>query len=257
MPSMNVQTYNAITLGILASAVVVAIVLLFIRAPYGRYNQGPLAHGGVPVRWGWMIMELPAPLLIAAGAVLWGVAGSWPNVLLPLMWLSHYLFRTFVYPFRMRARPGDVMPWLPFLMAIVFNVLNGAGNAAAIAGVTGRPAVGDGELARFVAGFMVFYAGMYINRRADRVLMSLRAPRETTYRIPRGWLYERVSCPNYLGESLMWLGFALAANTSAAWAFAAFTAANLWPRALSHHRWYRETFEGYPKKRKAIVPFIL
>ena len=254
---MDGQTYHLITLGILSSAVVVAVVLLFVRAPYGRHNSGPLAHGGVPVRWGWLLMELPSPLLIVLGAIAWGIAGPWPNLLLPLMWLSHYLYRTFVYPFRMRARPGDVMPWLPFLMAIVFNVLNGAANAAGIAGVTGEPAVAEGELGRFVAGLMLFFAGMYINRRADAVLVALRPPGETGYRIPRGWLYEWISCPNYLGETLMWLGFAVAANTTAAWAFAAFTVANLWPRALSHHRWYRDTFEDYPARRKAIVPYVL
>ena len=39
-------------------------------------------------------------------------------------------------------------------------------------------------------------------------------------------------------------------------AFAVYTAANLVPRALDHHRWYQETFPDYPR-RKAIVPGIL
>ncbi len=254
---MNEHTYHAITTGVLVSAVVVAIVLLFVKAPYGRHNKGFLAHGGIPVRWGWLLMELPSPAFIAWGAIVWGVAGPWPNVLLPIMWLSHYVYRAFVYPFRLRAKPGDVMPLLPFVMAVVFNLANGSSNAAAIAGVTGEPAVSEGAFWRFAVGFVVFYAGMYINRRADRMLMNLRAPGETGYKIPRGWLYERISCPNYFGETVMWLGFAFAANTAAAWAFAVFTAANLWPRALSNHQWYREQFADYPEERKAIVPFVL
>ena len=40
-------------------------------------------------------------------------------------------------------------------------------------------------------------------------------------------------------------------------AFALYTFANLAPRALSHHRWYRERFPEYPADRKAILPFLL
>ncbi|MFN2314958.1 MAG: hypothetical protein ABR531_10905, partial [Bacteroidales bacterium] len=29
------------------------------------------------------------------------------------------------------------------------------------------------------------------------------------------------------------------------------------PRALSHHRWYRSYFPDYPRKRRAIFPYIL
>ena len=37
-------------------------------------------------------------------------------------------------------------------------------------------------------------------------------------------------------------------------AFALFTFCNLAPRALSNHRWYRETFEHYPSNRRALIP---
>ena len=40
-------------------------------------------------------------------------------------------------------------------------------------------------------------------------------------------------------------------------AFAAFTAANLVPRALAHQRWYRETFPDFPAERKALLPYLL
>jgi len=33
--------------------------------------------------------------------------------------------------------------------------------------------------------------------------------------------------------------------------------ANLFPRALSHHKWYKEKFSDYPKNRKAIIPGII
>jgi hypothetical protein len=33
--------------------------------------------------------------------------------------------------------------------------------------------------------------------------------------------------------------------------------ANLLPRALAHHRWYKQRFPEYPSERKAIFPFLL
>jgi protein-S-isoprenylcysteine O-methyltransferase Ste14 len=110
---------------------------------------------------------------------------------------------------------------------------------------------------RFVAGVLVFFSGLAVNVRADRRLMALRAPGETGYKIPRGGLYEYVSSPNYLGEIVEWLGWALATWSLAGLAFAVYTIANLLPRALQHHAWYRRTFPDYPPGRKALVPFVL
>src|SRR5262249_47335325 len=133
-------------------------------------------------------------------------------------------------------------------MAIMFNVLNAVGNAVAL---RARPI--DAAL---VAGVAVFAAGFAINLHADHVLRTLRAPGETGYKIPNGGAYRWVASANYLGECLEWIGFAIAAETLAAWAFAAFTFANLAPRARSNLRWYRERFPDFPRDRKILVPFI-
>lgn len=45
--------------------------------------------------------------------------------------------------------------------------------------------------------------------------------------------------------------------TQAGLVFVLFTLANLVPRAINSHRWYRATFPDYPPERKAIVPFLL
>jgi protein-S-isoprenylcysteine O-methyltransferase Ste14 len=67
-------------------------------------------------------------------------------------------------------------------------------------------------------------------------------------------LYRWISCPNYLGEIVEWSGWALATWSLPGLAFAVWTAANLAPRAHSHHLWYREHFEDYPPQRKALLP---
>ena len=40
-------------------------------------------------------------------------------------------------------------------------------------------------------------------------------------------------------------------------AFAVYTVANLAPRAVTHHRWYRQQFPDYPEQRRALIPYLL
>lgn len=67
-------------------------------------------------------------------------------------------------------------------------------------------------------------------------------------------LFKYVSCPNYLGEIIQWAGWALLTMSPAGLVFLIWTIANLAPRALAHHRWYKETFQDYPDERKALLP---
>jgi 3-oxo-5-alpha-steroid 4-dehydrogenase 1 len=99
--------------------------------------------------------------------------------------------------------------------------------------------------------------GFATNVWADGALRGLRGPGETGYKIPHGGLYEWVSCPNYLGEIVEWTGWGIAAWSPAGLLFALYTVANLAPRALAHHAWYRRSFPQYPPRRKALVPFVL
>ena len=62
---------------------------------------------------------------------------------------------------------------------------------------------------------------------------------------------------HYLGEIIEWTGWAIATWSPAGLAFALYTFANLAPRAITHHRWYRERFPDYPRDRKALLPFLL
>ena len=40
-------------------------------------------------------------------------------------------------------------------------------------------------------------------------------------------------------------------------AFFIFSFANLFPRGVSSHKWYKEKFPDYPPERKAVIPFIV
>ena len=109
---------------------------------------------------------------------------------------------------------------------------------------------------RFIIGIGIFVLGFVINIHADTVLINLRKPGETGYKIPMGGMYRFVTCPNYLGESLAWVGFAIASWSLPGLAFALYPASNVGPRAFSNHRWYKEKFPDYPKERRALIPFI-
>ena len=114
----------------------------------------------------------------------------------------------------------------------------------------------------FKFGIFIFFFGMYINIYHDYLMIYLRrsavVKEKGSYIIPQGFLYDYISCPNYLGEILEWTGFYLTFQTLSAFIFAFSTFANLFPRALANHQWNIEKFKGaYPKSRKAIIPFLI
>ena len=239
----------------LAVAVLVFVVLLFLPAPYGRHARrgwGP----ALPGRAGWVLMELPAVVVVAALFAASGRTREPAAIAFLLLWELHYVQRALVYPFRARHSARG-MPLAVAAMGFLFNVVNGALQGSWLF-LTG-PARDASWLAdpRFLGGTALFLGGMAVNWSADARLRRLRRPGAADYAIPRGGLFELVSCPNYLGEIVEWAGWAIATWSPAGLAFAAWTAANLVPRALAHHRWYRDRFPDYPPRRRAILPFLL
>jgi hypothetical protein len=167
----------------------------------------------------------------------------------------HYLNRIFIFPFRLHTR-GKTMPLMIAGSGILFNIVNGFMLGYFFAWFADYPASWFGDV-RFIIGILLFFTGLFVNWKADNILIHLRKPGETHYVIPRGWLFERISCPNLFGELIEWLGYAILCWNIPALAFLIWTAANLIPRAISHHRWYEEKFANYPAERKAILPFVV
>jgi len=237
-------------------AVVAFVVLLRRPAPYGRYA----ARGSrrtLPSRWGWMLMESPAIFLFVA---LWAIGGrrADPSALaFLLLWLAHYLYRALVYPLRLGARGARPMPVEIVLSGFGFQLVNVYLNARWLFELSpGYPRAWLTD-PRFVAGVALFAAGTLVNRRADGALRALvPSAAGGDYALPRGALFRWISCPNYLGEILIWCGWALATWSLAGLSFALWTIANLAPRARAHHRFYRERFPDTPPERRALVPFV-
>jgi 3-oxo-5-alpha-steroid 4-dehydrogenase 1 len=250
----ELQVHAALAWGVIGVGVVVFVALFFVAAPYGRYAR---AGWGFTVsnRTGWALMESPAALAFAGIYALGDHALEPMPLVLAALWLTHYVHRAFVYPFRLKASQKQ-MPLAVTFMAITFNLINAYLNARWISHLGRYPTA---ELTRwpFVVGAIGFAAGMVLNLHSDAVLRALRPDGETGYRVPHGGGYRLVSAPNYLGELMEWASWALATQSLAGLSFFLFTFANLVPRAVSNHRWYRATFPDYPKNRRAVLPWVL
>ncbi|HSW11524.1 MAG TPA: hypothetical protein VLI06_01720 [Solimonas sp.] len=257
------QWHEVLLTGYFAGSLFVFASLMFVaKAAYGRHKGDKTAWWwgpGVPTRWSWVVMEAPSALGFAAIYFMGDRALAPVPLILLAMWQSHYFHRSFIYPFFRRVKPGDTTPLLIPLLAFSTNLGVSFLNAAILSWSQIGQAYELSWLAdpRFLIGAAVFAAGWRINRKADAMLAALRKPGETGYKIPHGWLYERVSCPNYLGEFLVWTGWAIATWSTAGAVFLLWTLANLLPRALENHRWYRRTFAEYPAQRRAVIPGVL
>lgn len=233
--------------------------LLFItyESEYGRYT---LAKNGmkIPARWAWLLQESPA--FFVAMSCFYGFGnsaniGAAVNNALLLLFIAHYAQRSFIYPLLIRG--GKPIPVGIFISSGLFCTMNGylQGRYLALC----EPYPDDyAKSPAFVIGVVLFVLGMGTNLHSDYILRNLRKPGETGYKIPRGGAFELVSAPNLLGEVLEWAGFAVASQSWPAIAFALWTFANLVPRAIQHHQWYKQRFgEQYPKYRKAVIPFVI
>jgi len=246
--------YNAILWLSYLLAAAVFTALFFINAPYGRHIRQGWGLT-LPNRLGWLIMESPAALLFALTFWLGRQHWSPTGFIFFGMWEAHYVYRAFIYPFRItdgRKR----MPVLIMLMAFGFNCGNAYLNGRYLFSLSGGYPSAWLLDPRFILGLGLFVFGYSLHARADRALRSLRKLGEVGYHIPYGGLFRWVSCPNYLGEVLEWAGWALATWSLAGLSFAVWTFANLAPRARAHHAWYRAHFPDYPPERKALIPRV-
>jgi len=249
------EVFQYIVYGWIAIAIIVFPLLLFVTAPYGRHsktNWGPMINNSL----GWFLMEVPS-LIIFAWLVIQGKAYTDTVILVAsVMWVSHYFHRSILFPFRLKTK-GKKMPILIMLFAIFFNGVNAGLNGYWFAYLSEGYDSSWLTDPRFIAGIFLFILGFLINQYHDKILLTLRKSRTNGYKIPYGGLFKYVSCPNFLGEIIEWTGFVLVAWNLPALSFLAWTLANLIPRAISHHKWYRSHFNDYPKERKAVFPWIV
>jgi len=246
--------FDGLIIGWFLLAAVVFISLLFFAAPYGRHVRRGWGFA-VNNRLGWVIMETASPLAFVVCFFIGTSAITATTLVFMGLWQAHYLHRAFINPFSLR-RHRQGMPLVVVGFGFIFNVVNGYLNGRYIFSFSDGYSNQWLSDPRFIMGVALFIIGFIINRRADQTLQNLAKTADSGYKIPYGWLYRWISCPNYFGEILIWAGWAVATWSLPGLAFAVWTAANLVPRARSHHAWYRRNFPDYPPQRHALLPGI-
>jgi 3-oxo-5-alpha-steroid 4-dehydrogenase 1 len=246
--------YHCLIFSWFGLAAAIFITLFFVVAPYGRH----LSRGyGLAIRnrVGWIVMESTAPLVMAVCFALGWSQISAASLAFFILWEAHYIHRAFIYPLQ-RKDASKSMPWLVVSLGLIFNSVNAYLNGRYIFNLSGGYPDSWMKDPRFILGIILFVAGFVVNRQSDAILSSLRKAGESGYKITSRGLYGRVSCPNYLGEIILWGGWALATWSLAGLSFSVWTAANLVPRARAHHFWNQKNLAGYPSGRKALIPGV-
>lgn len=239
----------------LSLALIIFFVLIIFKIPtYGRHapKSGLLLNN----RLGWFLMEVPTIILMPYFFFTGNLSPNSVTFCFFGLYMIHYINRTCIFPFRLRFKKHKI-PFQIVISACFFNLCN-----------TYFLGYYFGNLAQgyestwfyspcFITGIIIFLIGMYINQQSDYILINLRKNSQDDYKIPFGGLFRYISCPNHFGEMTEWIGFAILTWSFSGLAFALWTIANLLPRSIKHHNWYKNRFKEYPQERKAVLPYLL
>ncbi|HRO76432.1 MAG TPA: DUF1295 domain-containing protein [Crocinitomicaceae bacterium] len=251
---MTEQFFNSFIAIWIATAVITLVVLLKVTAPYGRHTKTTWGWL-IDNRLGWFMMEFFVLVVFYWFLYTGTNVFSLTSGIIASLFTLHYFNRSIIFPLRIKTN-GKKMPIVIMFSGMSFNLVNGF--------LLGYYLVNFATYTtdwltspQFIIGTILFFTGMFINLQSDNILINLRKPNETDYKIPQKGLFRLVSCPNLFGEILEWFGFAILMWNLPGLAFFIWTVANLLPRALAHHKWYLDKFPDYPKERKAVFPYIL
>lgn len=254
---MTLYQFNIFLMVMTGIAVVVFVSLFFVDAGYGKFYDkkwGPAINN----KLGWVLME--APVFIAM-LVLWLCSDRRDDLVrMAFLFLFelHYIQRSFVFPFRMRG--NSVMPLSIILMGVTFNVLNALMQGGWIFYLSPDGYYGSDWLTtpKFIAGFLIFLIGMYINIQSDDIIRNLRKDGDSGHYLPKEGMFRYVTSANYFGELVEWIGFAILTWSWSGAVFAIWTFANLAPRASRIYDRYKVEFGNQldTKKTKRMIPFI-
>ena len=272
---INTHDYNFyIQIIFLALDLPIFLCLIFIKAYYGKFFNSNSGEGNcfqrtlrkifpvIPSRISWIIQECPCVFMTIFFLIYYRKNLNYKNILVMAPFFIHYVHRSFIFPFVIHSSKNN--PLEITLMAFVFCFFNSLMINRSIFCL-----IIDYELKSFwlnyLFGLAIFGLGMYINIHSDYSMIKQRNANKDSnnkYIIPRGFMYELISCPNYFGELTEWLGFFILSNSFSGLVFFISTFANLFPRAIQYHQWYKTKFkeefatDKNLSQRKSIVPFL-
>ncbi len=248
------KIYRILLISEILSSIPVFILLNFITAPYGKHSSG---RWGLKVneRIAWFFMEVPAFLVFLYIFLKNRENSNLTTLTFFILWEVHYFYRSFIYPFLLRGARKN-FPVILIITGFLFNMVNAFINSYFLFFLSSKYSNRWIISIQFITGFLLFVTGFVLHITSDRLIRNLRKSGEKGYKIPYGGLFNKVSNPNYLGEIIEWMGWAVMTLSLSGLAFALFTVANLLPRAIANHKWYINNFPDYPGERKIIIPYI-
>ena len=229
-------------------------------------SQGPQCP--LPQRLAHILSDFPSGivLVLLLFLLLPRTGRSPPSIFFLVLWLCHYIHRGLLHPLSMRYSAATVPLYICAGGALP-NWTFAAAAAIHLASVS-YPSPSYFYDPRCIIGTLMFVFGFFVNRWSDFTLRALRSEESQArhpgrrYLVPRGFLFEFISCPNYFGEALMWVGWATATSSLVGVLWATFGLSTFVPRAVATRKWYGETFDGAELPHggsaqwKALIPFL-
>jgi len=175
--------------------------------------------------------------------------------------LAHFLKReletVFVHRFSHATMPFRNI----FKNSAHYHLLSGALLAGAIYGPwysVGHVVGSRLNETSWLAGWAgLWFVSELVNFSAHITLRNLRPAGTKQRGIPRGGLFELVSCPNYFAEILAWTAITGMTKSPFAALFLVVSAGQMALWATKKHKAYKREFgDKYPRGRKAMIPFI-
>ena len=250
MTHISINQFEFICYCWIALAILTFLALLFIRQPYGRHVRAGFGFM-INNKLGWVVMEIISPLAFNFFFLSGQIEHTPTHWLFFALFNLHYFKRSIIFPLRTKTKDKKI-PFTIVFSAILFNCVNGFINGYYL----GNFQCKTSSYLLITIGFVLFIAGFYINNKSDDILIALRKDGSSDYKIPNGFLFNKITSPNYFGEIIEWLGFFVMTMNIASLAFLIWSLANLIPRARDHHSWYKKTFQEYPPERKIIFPYL-
>ena len=96
------STYNTLLLAMALLGAIVFVALYFVEAGYGYLFNRKYGFP-IPNKAGWVLMEAPAFLTMAAWCTT-AQPGQTPELVLAGLFLLHYFQRSFLFPLLMRGK---------------------------------------------------------------------------------------------------------------------------------------------------------
>jgi 3-oxo-5-alpha-steroid 4-dehydrogenase 1 len=258
------ETYDLVLTVAYSTALFTAFAGVFVIAPYGRFGSSSFGVELNP-RVGWWLMEIMATVSF----LYFYPQGPHSTKPVPLffaaLYLIHYANRGWYFPWAMRVAPGTKSSFSITVAGsgLFVTGMHGYLNAMWYSTHCSYLDYNWLQTPTCLVGLVLYEFSFWSTIYCEHIMRNLRpasgvvAEGESRYKIPRGFLFEYVTSPQYFTEIMGFFGWAIMTWSPAGLFIVAISCANLVPRAVGTQKWYREKFkEEYPMERKILIPFV-